>query len=168
MYPQPPIIIQQPQPRSGSIGLHPLTIMIIAAVFLIAFGFFFFTFGNVIEPLANGISNSIGINLSASTHILIFGESVADIVFVLLIIMIAFLNVVYAYLYPSRAMGFLDIGILIFIGYFWLAIKVPLVAVAPALGIVQVFPLFYAFFVSNYYIAITAVFLVLSIIMNMQ
>jgi len=155
----------QPQQQRRR-GFNPIIIIVFALVVLVVIGSLYFFLGSFLNPFANSLNRTI--NISGATNTLHAADSFVDYGIILILIFISGLDAVYSYYRPNRLLGVFNIVFLIMLGFIWLTIKIPFLAIASGIGASSVFPTLYAFISSGYFVLILAVCLIIGVIFDFR
>lgn len=161
---QQPIMIQvQPQQPKNS-GFHPVVVIMFIIVVLLVVGAIFVFLGQFFNPLQSALNGTI--NITPATNTLHTAETAIDVGFVIFAILFSFIDALYQYYRPNKFLGLVNIVFLFMLGFLWLTIKIPVIAIATGLNIQSIFPTLFAFLNSGYFVAVVAIFLVVGIIFD--
>lgn len=135
-------------------------------VVLLVIGAFYTFLGQIINPLATATQNTI--NITPASKTLQFAETSVDYGIILIVLLIGFADAIWQYYRPNKIMGFFNIVFLFMLGFIWLVVKIPFLAIITGIGVNNIFPTLYAFAASGYFVVVLAIFLVIGIIFDFR
>jgi hypothetical protein len=162
-YGQPIMIQVQPQQPKQS-GFHPILIIIFVIVVLLVVGTMYLFLDKLFTPLATATGNTI--NLTPATNTLHFAETSVDYGIILIVLILGFADAIWQRFHPNKIFGIFNIAFLFALGFIWLVVKIPFLAVVSGIGVNTIFPTLYAFVASGYFVLILAVCLIIGIIFD--
>lgn len=164
-YAQPIVFQVQPQQQKGS-GFHPVVIIAFVIIAILIVGAVFYFLDQFFTPTAAALNSTV--NITPATNVLHFAETSVDYGIIIIVMILGGVDALWQYLYPNRLLGIFNIAFLFLLGFMWLMVKIPLLAVISGIGISTIFPTLFVFMSSGYFLLFLAVCLILGIIFDFR